>query len=156
MEKPSMWTGGLPGTSSCSDTAKRRSTLVEPGEEDLHRLPESGCKAGWSDYVQRAATAAELAVEDQERQPSEMIAVQMGDGDGSDVVRLQAESFEADERARPAVDEQRLRYCLASHMQASLQSPPGAEGVTGSCHGHPNHVSHVRQCLPRRRPNASR
>ena len=93
--------------------------------------------------MQRAATTAELAVEDQERQPSKMIAVQMGDGDDPDVVRLQAESFEADEHARPAIDEQRLRYSRASHMQACLQPSPGAEGVTGSGHGHPNHISHA-------------
>ena len=106
--------------------------------------------------MQRAGTAAELAVKNQERQPPKVIAVQMGDGDSHYLVWLQAESFEADERARPTVDEKRLRHALASDMQACLQPPAGAESITGSSHAHPYHIPHTRKCVPRQRLNASR
>jgi antirestriction protein ArdC len=52
---------------------------ARPGEQDLHRLLEPGTGAGWAEDGEVAGTAAELRVEHQERQATEVVAVQLGE-----------------------------------------------------------------------------
>jgi hypothetical protein len=84
---------------------------------------------------QRAGAPAELAVEDQERQPAEVVAVQVGDEHGADLAGVEAAGPERAERCRPAVEQD---GCLARRAQvdAGLVTPAAAEGIAGAGERH--------------------
>ena len=66
-----------------------------------------------------------------------MIAVEMGDEHGVDIVRLEPEPAHADQRRRPAIDEK--GRCRGADMERGLQAAAGAESVSaadkGQSHG---------------------
>src|SRR5262249_7241794 len=81
----------------------------------------------------RAGPPAKLSVEDQERQASEVIAVEMGQHDGVEVERVDAETPQRNERGRTAVEQDAARAGLDE--DAGLESATTAEGVARSDEG---------------------
>jgi hypothetical protein len=78
---------------------------------------------------------AELAVEDEERQPAEVIPVQVGDEHRGDLAGVQAESAQRAERAGPAVKQHGARAVTGRQVDAGLATAAAAEGVAGACEG---------------------
>ena len=71
-----------------------------------------------------------LGLQDEERKPSEVIAVEMREQDNVDVGGLDLEPLHRDERGGAAVDEQALSVRLVgAHVDAGLKPPSAAEGV---------------------------
>jgi hypothetical protein len=88
----------------------------------LHRrddpLPDT-CRAG---DRQRPDAAGELAVQDQERDATEVVAVKMGHHHRVHLGRVQALLSHGDQARRPAVHQQ--RHAGATHLHACLEQPP--------------------------------
>src|SRR5439155_9707850 len=97
-------------------------------EEDLHRrldaLPDSGRSAD----DERPCAAAELAIKDEKRQASEMIAVQVGQQDVPDLGWVQAGPLQRNQRRSPAIDQDGL--ARPGEVEAGLEPAPAAEGIT--------------------------
>ena len=71
-----------------------------------------------------------LGLQDEERKPSEVIAVEVRQQDNIDVRGLDLEPLHRDERGGAAVDEQALSVRLiGAHVDAGLEPPSAAEGV---------------------------
>jgi hypothetical protein len=77
------------------------------GKEHLHRLADAHLHAGRSGDRQRPGTPRELAVEDQERQTAEVVAVQVRQQHRVHRIRIDAEPLHRDQRRRAAVDQHR-------------------------------------------------
>jgi hypothetical protein len=69
----------------------------------------SRLQAGWSRHDERARAPRELAVEDQERDAAEVIAVQMREDHRVDCRRIDTEAAHRDQRRRAAVHEDLVR-----------------------------------------------
>jgi len=101
-------------------------------------------QANRSGYREGTLASNELLVEDQERETTEMVAVQMRNDDGIDGARVEAETLEGDQRRGSTVQlHMRLR---PSERDAGLESAVGAERITRAdeLDGH-----HKRDCLAR-------
>ncbi len=108
------------------------------GEHHLHRRPHAFPGARRPGHDQRpGAFADQLAVQDQERQPAEVIAVQVAQQHRVDGVGRDPVAAHADERGGAAVDEKAGAAAFDQH--AGLQAPAAAEGVAaaekGETHG---------------------
>jgi hypothetical protein len=96
-------------------------------KEHLHRLAHAGLDAGRSHHDERARAPRELAVEDQERDAAEVIAVQVGEDHRVDRRGIDAEAAHRNQGRRAAVDEGLGRARL--EMDARLEAPAAAERV---------------------------
>src|SRR5262245_42183202 len=100
-------------------------------EQHLHRCRQplpSARRAG--DGEERLAPR-ELAVEDEEGEPAEVVAVQMREEDAADGDGIDAGRLERDERCRAAVDED-AAVLRPLEAEAGLEEAAGAEGVGGA------------------------
>jgi hypothetical protein len=108
-----------------------RETPLHParaGEQHLHRLCEPGTGAGRASHHQRRGPARELAVEYQERQAPEMVAVQMGHHHHVDRARVNPLGFSPTRLLAP---QSTNSVCpAAAQPDAGLQPPSAPEGVT--------------------------
>src|SRR5580692_5288046 len=106
------------------------------GEHALHRVGEAAGDARRPGDGERCGAAGELAVEDKEGQPSEVVAVQVGDEHAGDLARVQSQAPEGAERGGPAVQEHRGVAARALQVDAGLETATAAEGVAAAGEGH--------------------
>src|SRR5581483_12004721 len=97
------------------------------GEEDLHRLRDPGARAGRARDRQRRLAAAELAVQDQERDPAEVVAVEVAQAHPADRRRVEAGALEGDQGGGAAVEQE--APAGAVHAEARLQPAARPERV---------------------------
>lgn len=110
-----------------------------PREEHLHRVADARLDARRAGDDERpCAPRDELGVQDEEGQAAEVIAVEVADEDGLDVVRIDVEAAHRDERRRAAV-EQDGAGC-GSDEDARLEPPAAAEGVAAAKELHRHHA----------------
>src|SRR5215471_6415803 len=72
-------------------------------EQALHGVGQAAGDARRAGHGERCGAAGELAVEDEERQAAEVIAVQVRNEDGGDLARVESEAFQSAERGSAAV-----------------------------------------------------
>jgi len=99
-------------------------------EEGLHRLAEPIGRAWWPGDQQRHGAAGELAVKDEERQPAEVVAVQVCECDRADSSRVKSLGFEPGQAGGAAVGQHDL--AISREVDASLIAPAAAERVPAS------------------------
>ncbi len=110
---------------------------ARPGEQDLHRLLEPGTGAGWAEDGEVVGTAAELRVEHQERQATEVVAVQVGDQHRLDLVGVDLLLAQRGQAGRSAV--QQHAGCVdlvGSQGDAGLEPATGAERIAAARRRH--------------------
>lgn len=88
---------------------------------------------------QRSGTPAELRVEDEEWNSSEVIAVQMAEDNGIDRVRCDSVTLECDERGRSAINQQ--ASSVMYQAEASLEPTTTAERIAGADELERNHLA---------------
>jgi hypothetical protein len=127
-------TAGVPGASSTRSVVNRRAAREEPGrspggarEQDLHRCRHPLPDARRAGDHERALAPAELAVEDEEGNASEVVAVEMREEDAADRSGVDARTLHADEGRGATVDQDSAVGALEA--EAGLQAPAGAESV---------------------------
>jgi hypothetical protein len=118
--------------------------VLDPGNSTSIAVASRCAVARWPEDGQVPLAAAELAVQHQERQSAEVVAVQVGQHDGADAVRVDPLAAQRGEAGRAAVDEGVRRV---AERDAGLEAPAGAERVTAADDGHPH-----RPILTRGRP----
>jgi hypothetical protein len=86
----------------------------------------------------------ELGVEDEERDASEVVAVQMGEKDRANLCRIDPEPLHGDERGCPAVQQEGSRS--GPHQGAGLEPAAAPESIARSeeLHRHIVHPSSLR------------
>ena len=138
-----------PATGAFEFNDPQRISAINGGrarEERLHGRVQPLARARWPKHGQRPGATRELAVEDEKRQPTKMVAMQVAEDDGIDAVRVDAARMKRDVRGRAAIDEEFLSGGLK--MKAGIESPAGAERIAASYDGEP-HVrpsrSHARR-----------
>jgi hypothetical protein len=104
---------------------------------------------------ERPRAARDLAVEHQEGDSAEVIAVQVAHQHVLDPVRVDAGAPHRDQRRRAAVDERAVAVVL--EQDARLHAPAAAECVAASeeAHADPAHRGSIRAKLPRLPPPGS-
>ena len=104
------------------------------GKEHFQRRIEPRPRPRRTGDQQRLFPAGEkLRVEQEERQPAEMIAVQMREDDRVDAVGIDALPFQRRHGRGAAVDQQRALGGLQE--EAGIEPATRAEGVAGTCDG---------------------
>jgi len=112
---------------------------ARPGELDLHRLLEPGTGAGWAEDGEVAGTAAELRVEHQERQATEVVAVQLGEQHRLDLEGVDLLLAQRGQAGRSAVQQHaRCVDLVSSQGDAGLEPATGAERIPAA-HRHHTH-----------------
>ena len=109
----------------------RRGNAVHPArarEQHLHRRSEPISGAGRARQHQRRRPSGELSAQNQERQSSEVVAVQMRDHDCVDRIRVDPLGLQGNQAGGAAVHQQRLPG--RSKLNAGLPPPSAPEGVT--------------------------
>jgi hypothetical protein len=86
--------------------------------------------------VQGSRPAGELAIEDQEGQPAEVVTVQVRDGHGINRARIKALGLKSHQAGSAAVNQQHLP--LAGQADARLPPPATTERVTTADKTHPH------------------
>jgi hypothetical protein len=76
-----------------------------PGVERLHGRAEPLSRAGWPEHGQRPGAPSELAVDDEKRQPTEVVAVQMADHNGIHLARFDVLGLHRGQAGGSAVDQ---------------------------------------------------
>jgi hypothetical protein len=102
--------------------------LAGTWEQNFHGRAEAFFGAGWAGHQQGSLTMAELRVEDEERKPTKVVAVQMGQGYCLYLCGLDARTLHRDEGRRTAVEQHRRRR-VPLEMDAGLKAAAGTEGV---------------------------
>jgi hypothetical protein len=136
----------------------RRAAREEPGrspggarEQDLHRCRHPLPDARRAGDHERALAPAELAVEDEEGNAAEVVAVEMREEDAADGSRVDARALHPDEGRGAAVD-QDSDAAGALEAEAGLEASPAAEGITGAEESQPQpwkrRISHPCAQLP--------
>src|SRR5262249_32041526 len=106
-------------------------------KKHFHCLIEPRPRARRSRDQKRPLTLGqELRVEQEERQPAEMIAVQMRENDTVNAVEIDTARLERHQRRCSAIDQQRAAGCF--EQEAGIESAAGAECITRSDHGQPH------------------
>ena len=101
-----------------------------PREEHLQRVVHARLDAGRPRHREGPGAPLELAVEDQERDAREVVAVQVGEEHGVHALRVHAETPHRDQRGRAAVHEEAPARGL--DVDARLEPPAAAERVAGA------------------------
>src|SRR5579872_2303526 len=97
-------------------------------EKRLLRLPKALREARRTVERERpVAPAHMLTIEHEEGQPAEMIAMEMADENGIDIVDEDARLFQGDERARAEIDEKPPARAL--EQEAGIEPAAAAEGI---------------------------
>lgn len=78
-----------------------------PGEHHLHTLGQPRRGPRRPDHRQRFGPPRELSVEDQQRQPAEVVDMPMRHEHGADLTRVQPQPSQRDQARRPAVHQDR-------------------------------------------------
>jgi len=86
--------------------------------------------------VQGSGAVGELAVQDQERQAPEVVAVQVRHQHQPDLVGILVLLFEGDQRGGAAVQQHVAVVAGGVQQDAGLEAAPAAEGVTGADEPH--------------------
>jgi hypothetical protein len=98
------------------------------------RRPGGGrCRRPGDD--ERFGAAGELAVEDEEGQAPEVVAVEVGDKHGGDLAGVESEAFKGAERGGVAVKEHRAGPAGASQVDTGLETATAAEGIAAASEG---------------------
>lgn len=120
--------GGLPVGPQFGDLHREPALrLAGAREQRLHCLGQPRPDARWPGHLQRRGPAGELAVEDQERQPAEMVTVQVGHCHGIDGPRIQPLGLERHQAGSAAIDQQHLSF--PGHVDTRLPPPPITERI---------------------------
>jgi hypothetical protein len=98
-----------------------------PGKEHFHRRGHPLDDAGRARDRERRGPPAELAVEDEEREATEVIAVEVRHDDGTDRRRIHPCSLERDERRRATVDKE--AGAGPAEEQTGLEAVAAAKGI---------------------------
>jgi len=99
----------------------------------------------------RLGAAGELTVENQERQPAEMVTVQMAHRHRAHRVRVQPLGLQRHQAGGPAVHQHRL--LVSGQVNARLAATATAEGISAAREPHPHHTIVDHQ--PRQRTSAA-
>lgn len=108
------------------------------GEQRLHRRGQPTGDAWRPGHQQRRRPVAELAVQDQERQPAEVVTVQVGYRHRADRVRVQPLGLQRHQAGSAAVDQQHLPF--GGQVDTRLPAPAAAEGITAAHEPHPHDI----------------
>ncbi len=120
---------------------------ARPGKQSLHRLLEAGTGAGQPDDGEVVSTAVELPVEHQERQATEVVAVQVADQHRLDLIGVDLLLAQRGQIGGPTVQQQAGRGRLVRGQgDAGLEPPPGAERIASAHRRHPHHT--IIPCRP--------
>jgi hypothetical protein len=106
------------------------------GEQCLHRLGQPDPGAWWPGHQQWRGPVGELAVENQERQPTEVITMQVGYRHRTDRMRVQPLGLQRHQTGGTAVDQQHLSF--SGQVNARLPAPAAAEGITAAHEPNPH------------------
>src|SRR5207244_7734453 len=93
-----------------------------------HRVEHTLMQAWWGSDGELPLAAAELPVEHEERQPSEVIAVEVGDHYPAELIGLEPGPFQPHQGRGTAVDEDRLG--ASADVQARLEAAAAPESVS--------------------------
>ncbi len=114
---------------------------ARPGKQSLHRLLEAGTGAGRPDDGEVVGTAVELPVEHQERQATEVVAVQVADQHRLDLIGVDLLLAQRGQIGGPTVQQQAGRGRLVGGQgDAGLEPPPRAERIASAHRRHPHHT----------------
>ena len=107
------------------------------GKQQFKRRVEPSARAGRAgDEKGAAAPALMLRIDEQEGQPAEVVAVQVGDNDTVKAVRVDAARAERHHRGGSAIDQHRRIRRL--HPEAGVEPAAGTEGIARSHDGEPH------------------
>lgn len=107
------------------------------GKQGVHGPGQPVTSASGPGNGQVPGAVTELAVEDEEREPAEMIAVQVADHDGADHVGIQVLQAQRGQAGRSAVQQGvRLAGGMVGHGDAGLEPAAGAERVPAARDDH--------------------
>jgi hypothetical protein len=119
------------------------------GKQHLHRRLHALADPGWAGDVRGSGAVGELAVQDQEREAAEVVAVQVRHQHQPNLVGILALLLEGDQRGGAAV-QQDITAVVARGVQqdAGLEAAAAAEGVTGANEPHLDGVGGHALTLP--------
>jgi hypothetical protein len=101
------------------------------GEAAFHHVGKACFQSGRPDDGQRPRALGDvIGLEQEKRQPGNVIGMKMRDENDVDVVAVNRKLVHGDKRGRAAID-QRVDL-VADEMEAGVESSPGAEGITAA------------------------
>src|SRR5262249_52086394 len=98
-----------------------------PGEERFHRRLDAGPDPRRAGDRERAGAPAELAVQDEERQPAQVVPMEGAQDDRVDRSGIEPGALRGDQRRGAAVEEERAPG--AGEVEAGLEAAAAPEGV---------------------------
>ena len=101
-------------------------------EHAFHGVGQAAGDARRPGDGERFGAAGELAVEDEEGQAPEVVAVEVGDEYGRDLAGVESEAFKGAERGGTAVKEHRAGPARASQVDTGLATATAAEGIAAA------------------------